>query len=85
MFKRITAVLGILTFFSAVGIVGRFESEYTMHGTVASPSTIEDARGHLWGYDTDLKTGSDVIITFDNNNTDTVVYDDKVIAVKQAH
>lgn len=85
MFKRITAVLGILAFFSAVGIVGRFESEYTMHGTVASPSTIEDARGHLWGYDTALKTGTDVIITFDNNHTDTVVYDDKVIDVKQAH
>lgn len=85
MFKRLTATLGILTFFSLVGIVGRFESTYTMHGVVASPSTIEDARGHLWGYDTDLATGSDVIITFDNNNTDTVVYDDKVIDVKQAH
>jgi hypothetical protein len=56
-----------------------------MHGVVASPSTIEDARGHLWGYDTDLKAGSDVIITFDNNHTDTVIYDDKVIDVKQAH
>jgi hypothetical protein len=85
MFKRITAVLGILTFFSAVGIVGRFESEYTMHGVVASPSTIEDARGHLWGYDTVLKNGTDVIITFDNNHTDTIIYDDKVIDVKQAH
>jgi hypothetical protein len=85
MFKRITAVLGILTFFSAVGIVGRFESEYTMHGVVASPSTIEDARGHLWGYDTALKKGTNVIITFDNNHTDTIIYDDKVIDVKQAH
>jgi len=85
MFKRLTAVLGILTFFCAVGIVGRFESEYTMHGTVTSPSTIEDARGHVWGYDTTLKTGSDVIITFDNNHTDTVIYDDKVIDVKQSH
>ena len=84
MFKRLTATLGILAFFSTVGIVGRFESTYTMHGVVASPSTIEDARGHLWGYGTNLKTGSDVIITFDNNNTDTVVYDDKVIDVKQA-
>jgi hypothetical protein len=82
MFKRITAVLGILTFFSAVGIVGRFESTYTMHGIVASPSTVQDDRGHLWGYDTDLQVGSDVIITFDNNNTDTIIYDDKVIDVK---
>ena len=85
MFKRLTATLGILTFFSLVGIVGRFESEYTMHGTVASSSTIEDARGHLWEYDTALKNGTDVIITFDNNHTDTVIYDDKVIDVKQAH
>lgn len=85
MFTRITSVLGILAFFSAVGIVGRFESTYTMHGVIASPSTIEDARGHLWGYDTNLKTGSDVIITFDNNHTDTIIYDDKVIDVKQAH
>jgi hypothetical protein len=82
MFKRITAVLGILTFFSAVGIVGRFESTYTMHGIVASPSTVQDDRGHLWGYDTDLQVGSDVMITFDNNNTDTIIYDDKVIDVK---
>ena len=85
MIKRITAVLGILTFFSAVGIVGRYESTYTMHGVVVNKTTIQDARGHLWGYDTDLKTGTDVIITFDNNNTDTIIYDDKVINVKQAH
>ena len=85
MFKRITATLGMLAFFGIIGIVGRFESQYTMHGVVASPSTIEDARGHLWGYDTALKTGTDVIITFDNNNTDTIIYDDKVIDVKQAH
>ena len=85
MIKRITAVLGILTFFSAVGIVGRYESTYTMHGVVVNKTTIQDARGHLWGYDTDLKTGTDVIITFDNNNTDTIIYDDKVIDVKQAH
>jgi hypothetical protein len=82
MFKRITAVLGILTFFCAVGIVGRFESTYTMHGIVASPSTVQDDRGHLWGYDTNLQVGSDVMITFDNNNTDTIIYDDKVIDVK---
>jgi hypothetical protein len=82
MFKRITAVLGILTFFSLVGIVGRFESTYTMHGIVASPSTVQDDRGHLWGYDTDLQVGSDVMITFDNNNTDTIIYDDSVISVK---
>lgn len=85
MFTRITSVLGILAFFSAVGIVGRFESTYTMHGVVTSPSTIEDARGHVWGYDTNLKTGLDVIITFDNNHTDTIIYDDNVIDVKQAH
>ena len=85
MFKRITATLGMLAFFGIVGIVGRFESQYTIHGVVASPSTIEDARGHLWDYDTALKKGTDVIITFDNNNTDTVIYDDKVIDVKQAH
>jgi hypothetical protein len=82
MFRRLTAVLGILTFFSAVGIVGRFESTYTMHGIVASPSTVQDDRGHLWGYDTDLQVGSDVMITFDNNNTDTIIYDDSVISVK---
>ena len=82
MFKRLTAVLGILTFFSLVGIVGRFESTYTMHGVIASPSTIRDDRGHLWGYDTDLQVGSDVMITFDNNHTDTIIYDDKVIDVK---
>jgi hypothetical protein len=82
MFKRLTAVLGILTFFSLVGIVGRFESTYTMHGIVASPSTVQDDRGHLWGYDTNLQVGSDVMITFDNNNTDTIIYDDSVISVK---
>jgi hypothetical protein len=79
---KITGTLGIIAFFSAVGIVGRFESTYTMHGIVASPSTVQDDRGHLWGYDTDLQVGSDVMITFDNNNTDTIIYDDSVISVK---
>ena len=79
---RITGTLGIIAFFSLIGIVGRFESTYTMHGIVASPSTIRDDRGHLWGYDTNLKVGSDVIITFDNNNTDTIIYDDSIISVK---
>jgi hypothetical protein len=79
---KITGTLGIIAFFSAVCIVGRFESTYTMHGVITSPSTIQDDRGHLWGYDTDLQVGSDVMITFDNNNTDTIIYDDKVIDVK---
>jgi hypothetical protein len=82
MFKRITAVLGILTFFSMVGIVGRFESEYTMQGTVIDETTVQDDRGNLWGYDTDIEAGTDVTITFDNNHTDTIIYDDKVIDVK---
>jgi hypothetical protein len=82
MFKRITAVLGILTFFSMVGIVGRFESEYTMQGTVIDETTVQDDRGNLWGYDTDIEAGTKVTITFDNNHTDTIIYDDKVIDVK---
>lgn len=79
---RLTETLGIIAFFSLIGIVGRFESTYTMHGIVVSPSTVQDDRGHLWEYDTDLQVGSDVIITFDNNNTDTIIYDDSVISVK---
>ena len=82
MIKKITFALGFIAFLSAVGIVGRFESTYTMHGTVIDETTVQDDRGHLWGYDTDLQVGSDVTITFDNNHTDTVVYDDKVIDVK---
>lgn len=81
-FTRITGVLGVIAFFSFIGIIGRFESEYTMQGTVIDETTVQDDRGHLWGYDTDLQVGSDVTITFDNNHTDTVVYDDKVIDVK---
>jgi hypothetical protein len=82
MIKKITFALGAIAFLSAVGIVGRFESEYTMQGTVIDETTVQDARGHLWGYDTALKKGTDVIITFDNNHTDTIIYDDKVIDVK---
>ena len=79
---RLTGVLGIIAFFGAVGIVGRFESEYTMHGTVIDETTVQDDRGHLWGYDTDIEAGTKVTITFDNNHTDTIIYDDKVIDVK---
>ena len=82
MIKKITCALGFIAFLSAVGIVGRFESEYTMHGTVIDETTVQDDRGHLWGYDTDLKAGSDITITFYNNHTDTVIYDDEVIDVK---
>jgi hypothetical protein len=79
---RLTEVLGIIAFFGAIGIVGRFESEYTMQGTVIDETTVQDDRGHLWGYDTDIEAGTDVVITFYNNHTDTIVYDDKVIDVK---
>lgn len=82
MLTKITGVLGIIGFFSLIGIVGRYESEYTMQGTVIDETTVQDDRGHLWGYDTDLKAGSNVVITFYNNHTDTIIYDDKVIDVK---
>ena len=82
MIKKITFALGFIAFLSAVGIIGRFESEYTMHGTVIDETTVQDDRGHLWGYDTALEAGTKVTITFDNNHTDTVIYDDKVIDVK---
>jgi hypothetical protein len=79
---RLTGTLGIIAFFSLIGIIGRFESEYTMQGTVVDETTVQDDRGHLWGYDTDIEAGTKVTITFDNNHTDTIVYDDKVIDVK---
>jgi hypothetical protein len=82
MIKKITFALGVIAFLSAVGIVGRFESEYTMQGTVVDETTVQDDRGHLWGYDTDIEAGTKVTITFDNNHTDAIVYDDKVIDVK---
>lgn len=82
IFTRLTGTLGIIAFFSFIGIIGRFESTYTMHGIVIDKTTVQDDRGHLWSYDTDIEVGSDVIITFDNNNTDTIIYDDKIIDVK---
>ena len=82
MIKKITFALGMIAFLSTVGIVGRYESEYTMKGTVIDETTVQDDRGHLWGYDTDLKAGSDVTITFYNNHTDTIIYDDSIIDVK---
>ena len=82
MIKKITFALGAIAFLSAVGIIGRFESEYTMQGTVIDETTVQDDRGHLWGYESNLATGSEVTITFDNNHTDTIIYDDKVIDVK---
>jgi hypothetical protein len=36
----------------------------------------------MWGYDNELKKGSDVTITFDNNNTVNIIYDDIVVDVK---
>jgi hypothetical protein len=53
-----------------------------MHGTVIDETTVQDDRGHMWGYDNELKKGSDVTITFDNNNTVNIIYDDIVVDVK---
>jgi hypothetical protein len=80
--KNMTFAFGLIAFFSMVGIVGRIESTYTMRGHIVDHYTVEDDRGHLWGYESDLATGTEVTITFDNNHTDTIIYDDKVIDVK---
>lgn len=48
-----------------------------------------DIRGHMWGWtvetkeDTELKKGDKVILTFDINQTDTVVEDDILVKIEK--
>lgn len=82
LFKNTLCTLAIIATFLTIGIAGRLEATYSMHGTVIDETTVEDDRGHIWGYDNELKKGSDVTITFDNNNTVNIIYDDIVVDVK---
>lgn len=62
-------IILFMVFIILPAIAGDIENTYKMRGWVVSENTIEDEKGNLWGYDTELAEGTEVVIKFDNAGT----------------
>lgn len=78
MKKALWAFMAIAIFFILPAIVGGIENRYSMEGWILSGGCVEDITGNVWGYDTDIPTGTKVKILFDNmgtlNRKDDIIY-----------
>ena len=76
-------IVAILSLFTIMGWAGYLESTYNMQGTVLHKQNetlaIEDARGHIWFYESDTYGEGDVVsmVLYDNHTHS--VYDDEII------
>lgn len=68
MKKVIVFVLIAIALVMAMGHLNTYE----MQGTITNRNEITDRAGHIWEYDTDgYRVGDNVIITFNNKDTNT--------------
>ena len=78
MKKTLWTLMTIVIFFILPAIVGGIENRYSMEGWILSGGCVEDITGNVWGYDTDIPTGTKVKILFDNMGTpdrkDDIIY-----------
>jgi hypothetical protein len=57
------------------------EEEYTKNGVVIDEYTVKDSRGEEWttAYPIGYSVGDEVVITFTNNKTRDMMYDDGIV------
>lgn len=88
MKNKILIALSIVAIVGIIVGVGSMETRYTRTGNVTDVSnnivTITDTVGHVWEYETteEYYIGDDVKMIMDNNTTDTIITDDKIIKLK---
>ena len=80
MKKLAYGIIAIIIFIILPSIAGGIENTYKMRGWVYDSETIEDETGNLWWYDTELVTGTEVKIVFDNAGTPDRK-DDKILKI----
>lgn len=86
----IILVLVLVAVIGGLGIVGRFETHYTIDAEVVEINkyeiTFEDKRGELWIWENDndneFTKGDKVKLYMDNNFTDNTFKDDKIVRIK---
>ena len=87
--KLVTFVLALVAFCAVLAFSAYVETHYTRECTVIDVSndviTLKDECGYLWEYEgTGCEAGDKVIVKMYNNHTDSNVFDDVIIDVKDA-
>ena len=81
-----TIILAVLVVVVTVGMVTHFtqtnsDKEYSRPGVIIDNETIRTDDGNIWKYDTKYNKGSEVKVSFNNKDTETI-FDDEVIKVE---
>ena len=82
-------IIAILFIVLANYLTATYKREAVVEYNNGEEIVLTDVRGHMWGWtvetkeDTELKKGDKVILTFNINQTDTVVEDDILIKIEK--
>lgn len=85
--KKIRTIAVLLIFVSCFCICSYAETHYTRKAKIIEITndlvTAEDSCGYLWEFEGDgFEVGTEIKLIMDTNNTNTNIFDDKVIDVK---
>ena len=73
----IVVLVGMITHFTQVNS----NTHYSRPGVIIDNETIRTDDGNIWKYDTKYNKGSEVKVSFNNKNTETI-FDDEVLKVE---
>lgn len=81
-----TTVLVTMVIVVLVGMIAHFtqvnnNTHYSRPGVIIDNETIRTDDGNIWKYDTKYSKGSEVKVSFNNKNTETI-FDDEVLKVE---
>lgn len=81
-----TTVLATMVIVVLVGMIAHLtqvnsNTYYSRPGIIIDNETIRTNDGNIWKYDTKYNKGSEIKVSFDNKNTETI-FDDEVLKVE---
>ena len=81
-----TTVLATMAIVVLVGMIAHFtqvnnNTHYSRPGVIIDNETIRTDDGNIWKYDTKYNKGSEVKVSFNNKNTETI-FDDEILKVE---
>lgn len=79
-------VLATMVIVVLVGMIAHFtqinnNTHYSRPGVIIDSDTVRTNDGNIWKYDTKYNKGSEVKVSFNNKDTETI-FDDEVIKVE---
>ena len=88
MKKKIISFVSLFIVIFCFYFCSSVETHYTREGIVVENNnnliTVKDDCGHLWDFEgNDFKVNERVELTMDTNHTDSNIFDDKIIHVKE--